>query len=602
MSEAIHSYQPITVHQLVELIDQNQLAAVPVADLRHYAYDTSKAATEPIIWQKKSVHDVRESTAPGFPGWAENDAVYGTFTVVPATTDKPLHLQAVEDPETNYALQHRAQQREHGHFYLSADNTLDEPGLMALSQLGMTRFAAQLMVTALPERRWQPAEAVIKGIYAIDKPFNGNHESLRPDDLVLVQGHVVAYAPGKITNDNPLGAHLRIKLPNVDEPITINLNTWGGINYRPNPPHAITRYEELIPSEPIVGDLVQVGCAYTEGPNSAGLTSQHRGSIHLLQASDQRLHATLQAKNSLKLLVDRLEAADTAEVLRANVAEFIGPLLNIINEAPRLRLTDAEKYQIVKVLEKHPALANTKEWPAILDLSPEHATAYRQAFGDEVLRLSTEQLKDLAISTFKGLHIPSSLNAEAVKALFNQFNSDKETRDRLVFATIDNLYTLYKSMDADEQQTRLPYVRDLLQMAFTKIAYCEDTEHIAFSLLRIAPDVFSEGSPFAGLRHHVLQGFKVSLFRCVSWAEERSATVHSAVDTLDNEAAAGIEQPELLRIIQKNLPKLLDQLTATESNGPRNAGGGLMSDHSYSIDMLRTLLEAIDQLPSLETN
>lgn len=228
---------------------------------------------------------------------------------------------------------------------------LPEAAKAELLRVGIAEVDADIEITGPAQYEISNSyryRAKIDRIYGIQPPFDGDFKSLVPDQQVLVEGKVLVYERSERPNTNAYG-HCLVELPNGTK---IPIVLWNGyLVYEGG------SLDVLNPPYPIVGDAVQINCAYGNPGERYGrndgmsLFAYFTRSTYLQEASAERKAHHDQRTSSVQESLQAFNTATEPREARRILSQIMRAAIITESSIKMLGLTVAEKEIIQQAIE-----------------------------------------------------------------------------------------------------------------------------------------------------------------------------------------------------------------------------------------------------------
>lgn len=604
MSESADSVSGVPAKLFLAAAGCGELDELGLPDVRQSPFDTSFADVAAELAVPAGIHDVREALYPVFRGWAHNAIVRATVRI----ELNPIRRRVTARAETVDAGYSQHIPEVTGVFDLSGLSEVREATAEQVSLVGLRRFIGDFKIFNPRGEGGRTYFASLESVSAVERPFDGDYDRLRPRESVFVEGEVESYdhgrhirMPGMPGNE---GATIKLRQPDGSI-MTISLRTFNDLLY--SGASLTSGVRALIPPHALPGDRVQIagelaGQHYADDPVRRIIT---RGNaMYLLDASAERQQATLAGHDQINEVLDYLGAASTPQSIRNLVGNYLASVLSKEKGQVICSLDDEHKKRLAQAVYlrlQQPGADLAEEWPVGLSLIGDEAMCFRlvEKFGKEALSMTRDQFHDLVRQFARGEY--PTVDTRLGEDFFNYSKTaSTELFSDFVLGTLNEFYDGYKASLA-ERQSREPEVKDRLQDAYVSDRLKRVLTHsievgsekkIAHRLIEITTDVYSENTSIAGLRGTSILALTQSLLRCGIWEDALIGVLD--LQNIDEDPIA-IRAEEAYRIYAQVMPQVLAVIRSANEAGRGDLPGVFGQEGPYAIQ-LRVLEQASEKL------
>lgn len=307
MSEVQTDHPPsISFQELIHHLRQDApIDELPIGDAYDSPFDTI-LADNTLPEYPAGTHDIRESRAIGFEGWPYGSKLRGTFYLSvepgekfsPTPKDKLLAVAEFAEYTLGESGVKNVLSKTWG-FPVDAGAKLTPEDRAAVSRLGRLHIVADLLLDSEGHK--------ITDVYGVQRPYNGNPETLHHGKPVIIQGRVgrfflnALHSSGKISDDEKGQPWVEIQADTAsgEKPVVLPiLLNEGEVIYAAG--GSALAYAKRPVTRLMTGDTAQFACfpdsfAIIESSDAPLFIHGDRQAF-LVEAADEQWDAALQSE------------------------------------------------------------------------------------------------------------------------------------------------------------------------------------------------------------------------------------------------------------------------------------------------------------------
>lgn len=526
------------------------------------------------------IHDVRE--ALGHPlMYSRDDGIWGFGDTVQATVTFNLY----EKSATETLVRAKAEaSTEVGNEQTLATFTLTGRSftpqeLATIKRLGLVKCNAQFFVVGLVNGNY---DAQIRTISAIQRPFDGNYESLQqlPERApVMVEGTVVDYRPGR-------RQQLGIPIEQDSTAPTITVQTGDGAEIVTQLSHGNLFYDGSIdsakptPPHPVPGDPIRIAANWRRigsSQHGSSLATLNRGNAHLLAISKERDEVKKWYGAALEQFSQTLAQTKDPAAARHLYSQFMNTHVGL-DEGGQLfsNFNDSGLEHIKKQVENRFADLPPAESPIGLQFYPGIVIRLQRVSKTDIFSLTYREFAQLSHKIAAGEHainVPADQDAGTVTDIYNFFHNDETTTKTLIMASLRDRY---QQISERLMQSKHAYNRHDVAWVRDAIKTCADTPNLRFGAVRLAEfcQVFFANPEHTPFHQEVGQGLLTNiqsiLRKCGVWRDQSMRELGPGSDYHPNPLLY-LADAETFAGLKQSLEAVLPHIRHVNHQSKRNA-------------------------------
>jgi hypothetical protein len=511
--------------EVLDAAECGQLDGLDLPDIRQSPFDTtfSDGTSRDIV--PLDVRDVREIILPNtFPEWRDDTLVRATISF--RLNKRRGNLEAIAetiDPAYDHAVPQVLAVFMLGRLGLG-EYPADE--LEQITLLGFRRLIADLRITNIRQDPLEPRlprnqyAAIVGDVYALERPFDGDFDTLVNREPVLLEGTVEAYEPGGHST------HLPANVPGIiirqadGQIVGARILQTNELRYGGSTIGAGGSDTEPVPPYPLPGDKAQVIALHSRSYNGSSLIVRGYYGAFLLDASDERIQDSLAAQQQLEQLMDIVRSTSDLVRIRKLIGNHIAGLLRVKNGEVIFDLPAAHRNQLVAAVnaENPHSEEAAKQRPMGLVLQKDPAYYLMKAFGDEILMMSPSEFSAFMLEVARGERPTTSQEAGIHVYQFCRYDQSMQAID-FVTATLGDFFERYtmERLVVAENQERDAYAGFMMKRAIETLQVIQNQDKIAALLIRLMRDTFSDDPALPDLCDVLPNALLQSVARCGAW-------------------------------------------------------------------------------------